>query len=314
VTAPGWSLRPWQTTDRSETSSLGSVHGPPSDASGRQSLTLIASQGAILGAGTIYESPVAPARWRLALQVHPAHRRQGIGAALLDALAAEAARRDGRALQVGLSYAATDSVDFFMRRGFRYLMRTRLGTIDPTRIPASIWLQISEAERWVQRLALQIRSLTEREDRVLRIPAVADLHAAIYRQSHHWSPLAPLDPETAAALYLGDDLIPAALFVAFDGDRPIGVSSLRRSESELEFDLGWTGVLTEFGPNAPELTLALLGRTSTFAREATRPTNIEVDAADLILWDLIGTLPVSYKPDWFNLDRPNNLPTTTRSS
>ncbi len=223
-----------------------------------------------MGAGTLFESPVAPARWRIALHVHPAHRRQGVGTALLDALATEAAERDDRALQVGLSAAAINSLDFFARRGFRYLMRTRLGSLDPSRIPESTWTRFSESRRRAQQLALRIQSLANLENPVVLMPTIADLHAKIYQQTHAWSPQAPLDSKTATALYLGEDLIPEALFIAFDGDRPVGVSSLRRGESAMEFDLGWTGVLPEVGPGTPDLTLALLGHTLSFARAANR--------------------------------------------
>ena len=39
------------------------------------------------------------------------------------------------------------------------------------------------------------------------------------------------------------------------------------------------------------------------ARAAKRTITVEVDAADQILWDLLGALPVSYRPDWLNLER-----------
>ena len=311
-------IRPWEERDREAVAALvaastgddpiarthAAVHGPTCAAPGHVSRTLVACVGdLVVSAGTVWESWFHPARWRISLQVEPRHRRQGIGSAMLDALAAEAARHDDRGLQVGLSAAATESQEFLVNRGFRDLMRTRLGRLDPTHIPDSSWLRITDSARWRSGSQIPIRSFATFESRDDHSAGIADLHARIYRQTHAWSPPAPPDPEQALSAFLGDDLIPEALFIAFDGDRPIGVSSLRHGESAMEFDLGWTGVLTEFGPHIPDLTLALLGHCLSFAREAERSISIEVDAADDILWDLIDTLPVSYQPDWFNFER-----------
>ncbi len=275
------------------------------------------SAGAIIGVGTVDEAAFAPARWRLSLQVHPDHRRRGVGSALLRHLAAIAAARDTRSLQIGLRAGAHASLEFLTHRGFRHLMRTRLGTIAPIPIPTRAPLPPIASES-LSGSARAVRPGRERAPslhwRIAPLPSlthipdiatqIATLHTSIYRQTHAWSPPAPIiTSKQAETAFLGPDLIPDALFVALADETPIGIASLRRGLTLGDIDLGWTGVLAGLATAAPALTATLLDRCLVYARARGWTVRIEVDEADHVLWRLINALPVANEPDWLNLER-----------
>ena len=94
----------WQGGDQSRALCLHQfdVHGPARDGDGTFGRTLVASSAdAIAGVATVREIWLHPTRWRIAVSVDPAHRRQGIGSRLLDGLVQISKRRDRRPLPMG---------------------------------------------------------------------------------------------------------------------------------------------------------------------------------------------------------------------
>ncbi len=105
-------------------------------------------------------------------------------------------------------------------------------------------------------------------------------------------------------LFLGDDLIPEALFVATFERQPVALASLRRADRSQAFELGWVGVSHRHQERAPELTLALVGRCIAYARDRDTVIDIEVDEEDRHLWRLVSELPLNAEPDWLTFTRP----------
>lgn len=320
MTEPAWLLRSWRHEDGPEVSSLldlvyatdptaraiHDVHGPPSsdpDASSRAQVATVAD--VLVGVGTIWESAFAPARWRLSLQVHPDYRRRGIGSTLLDTLS-RLLPDDGRPIQTGLSANAFAGISLCRHHGFRHLMRTRLGIIDPAHIPPETWLDFDAAWFRAAAAGYRVTALPDLMSRSGIITQLAALHEKMYRQSHAWSQPARLTPSQAEATFLGLDLIPDALFIAQRDRVPVGVSSLRHGSTPGDVDLGWTGVFVGHAAAAPHLTATLLHRCLSHARRHGWTVHVEVDAADQILWNLTHALPVTWQPDWLNLERTSD--------
>lgn len=283
-----------------------SVHGAARDESGLFGRTLVAEIGGdVAGVGTVRESRLHPARWRVVLHVHPAHRRRGVGAALFEGLIRELADREPRPLQ-----AATRADDgagrwFLDRRGFRLLMRTRRGTLNPRAIHRAQRRAFAAATARVT--AAGYRLVAGSDLRLAADPtrALAALHAEVYRLAHAWNPVAPLSKTEAVALFLDpDDLIPAALFVAVTGDAPVAVASLRRGRSPGGVDLGWVGAVGAHRGWGADLAAALVGRCLGYAADEGWAVRVEVDEADAHLWRLVGALPVVWEPDWLTFATP----------
>lgn len=237
--------------------------------------------------------------------VDPGFRRRGVGSALFGRLLAEVAPGVLRPWQSATRANDDAGRAFLARHGFRPLMRTRLGTLDPARVDEATWGTLDAATAAATEAGYRIVALPDLPANALPRPSVASLHAEIYRQSHGWNPSAVLSEDAAHRLFLGDDLIPASLFVALADDRPVGVASLRFGENHIDRELGWIGVANEHRGRAAPLTAALLGRCLTHARAEGRPIRVEVDEADRHLWRLVDGLPIPWEPDWLTFARPD---------
>lgn len=116
------SLWSWALSDRVKRAALPSYRYGPEDLADTAFLTARGADGAALGVATLHTLDRAPEadRGPEALMLHglfvdPDARRRGIGAALLAAAEAEAARRGARRLVVR---AQREAADFFRTRGY----------------------------------------------------------------------------------------------------------------------------------------------------------------------------------------------------
>ncbi|MGH2560066.1 MAG: GNAT family N-acetyltransferase [Thermomicrobiales bacterium] len=284
-----------------------SVHGPPNDDPERYCRSLVAvADGAVVGVGTVWEYWLHPARWRLALHVHPNFRCRGIGSALFERLVAAPSLSDPRPLQVATYADDHDGRGFLDARGFRPLMRTRLGTINRRTIRNDIEQEHDVADR-TSSVGYRLATLEDLLPALEIEGSVAALHAEAYRRGHSWNPPSPRLETNAGDLFFGDDLIQSAMFVAMGGSSPASpaaVGSLRSGVSPGEVDLGWVCVANQHWADAANLTAALVGRCITEADRHGWVVRIEVDEADEDLWRILHRLPVSWEPDWltFTLD------------
>jgi len=318
----GWRLRGWSASDHAavdrilteiwgdDPAALASfrVHGPASDESGAWSRTLVAESGGdVVGVGTAREYWLHPARWRLAVHVRPGARRRGIGGALFDRLVAGLPMADPRPLQAATRENDADGVRFLGRRGFRLLMRTRLGALDPNDVVAADRAAWLAAEDRIAAAGYRVAAMPDLGAGIEA--ALAALHAAIYRAGHGGNPPVPIDDDLARDLFLGDDLIPDALFAAVAGGLPAGIASLRRGDDAGGFDLGWIGAGPGHAEHAGDLCAALLGRCLDAARRRGWRLRVEVDEADAGVWRQLGGLPVAWEPDWVTWHRePGAVP------
>ena len=309
----GITIRPWAARDAAAVDALLSsergddptarllfaAHGAARDGSGAFRRTLVAEiDRQIVAAATVWEYWLHPARWRLAVHVRPEYRRRGIGGVLFRRLLAAVASRGPRPWQAATSADDGAGLGFLARHGFRSLMRTKLGELDPAALGRTAWGELEAAAAAVTEAGYRIVALPELPADLPLRPSLASLHAEVYRQTHRWNPPAELSEEDAEHLFLGDDLIPGSLFVALAGDRPVGVASLRLGPSPGDRELGWIGVDGGHRDRAAPLTAGLLGRCLAQARAHRRRVRLEIDEANRHLWRLVEGLAVPWEPDW----------------
>jgi GNAT superfamily N-acetyltransferase len=316
----GLAIRPWAAWDAPAVDALlaniwghdppslraFSKHGSPRDETDAFRRTLVAtSDGRLVGVATAWENPLHPARWRLVAHVDPGLRRRSVGSALFGRLLAEVAPCGPRPWQSATGADDDAGRAFLAHHGFRPLMRTRLGEVNPAALGESVWAALDAANAAATAAGYHIVALPDLAAGASLRPSLASLHAEIYRQTHNWNPPAALSADDARRLFLGDDLIPESLFVALADDRPVGVASLRRGESPEDRELGWIGIGQGHHHRANTLIAALLGRCLTHAQTSSGPVRVEVDEADWHLWRMLDGLPVRWEPDWLTFARPD---------
>lgn len=106
----------------------------------RLRFTLVAADGSVAGTGGINAgmSPLPDGAQHLQIRVNRPHRRRGIGSAMLEALEAEARRRNVPRLLSGTSAAKPFALAWATKRGFREIGRrimsyVELASYDPAR-------------------------------------------------------------------------------------------------------------------------------------------------------------------------------------
>jgi len=283
---------------------------PDVDASSSFRRSLMAcSEGIVVAYGSIFSRSLHPVRLRLDVFVSPHSRNHGIGRTLVHQLVAKIPKTDVRDLQANYWQSDRSSAGFWDRLGFEHLMRTRIGTFDPS----------SLAEEPIQRLPEGVSIGTGAElisDRSIW-DGIALLHETVYRRNHWWNPPAPIDLHQARDLFLQPaDLIPDALFVALEVAGPeatphvaaSAVASLRTSSGAGRCELGWIGARDPDLKATKPLTDVLLHECFAYARAHNWLIDIEADDADPVLSQLADGWPLQESKTWMTVSRPRCFP------
>jgi len=223
--------------------------------------------GGILGWGQIAHTPwqLHPHKYRLSLEVHPEHRRRGVGGLLLEQLLEELRVRTALLVRAVATEGDAKSIDFLTRRGFREVWREldsrlELARFDPTPFA-------SAAER-VERQGVTITTLAAEmaRDRAV-LTELYELYVTCNRDTEQLDPLTdPPFEEFVANEVNGPRAIVEAWFLARADHRLIALSTLERLRGSSDvLESGFTGVHPAYRGRgiAPALKL----RTIAFARE-----------------------------------------------
>ena len=211
----------------------------------RLRVVAVDEEDAPLGYGELRHEPgrFDPRRYFVRLGVDPESRQRGIGAAVWDRLASELATRQAEVacLWVG---DATACQAFITKRGFVEVTRTYA----QVRAVASAPLPTRALEERVTGTGIKVTTLAALRDALGddALDAAWDVHSAC-RLDH--AGLGRATPQPFVE-WLTDNVtdaaaVPEAYFVALDGARYVGVSSVRR-EGEDTLRVGITGVLPAY--------------------------------------------------------------------
>ncbi|HYF64292.1 MAG TPA: hypothetical protein VD886_15830 [Herpetosiphonaceae bacterium] len=250
------------------------IHKDWGPATGLLRTTLVAAHGGtVIGAGTLFESTLHPAHLLAGINVAGGWQRRGAGSQVY----AELRRLSpARPWMARLSLRDQAGVRFAGQRGFRRLANTLSGTLSPDR---------PETRRWIEALppppdGCAIRGI----DGAAGDPApleLARLHAALYAQSHQWSPPAPKSDGQALRQFCGEAVLAGSQLAAYARGQLVGAANLiahPHKPASADAYLVNVGVLDGAGPLAGQLCGALIRRSLEWA--AARGLRVEVEADD----------------------------------
>jgi GNAT superfamily N-acetyltransferase len=195
----------------------------------RLRVVAVDEEDAPLGYGEIHHEPSRydPRRYFLRLGVDSAWRRRGVGAALWERLAIELAARSAEV--VGLWVGdATAGQAFITRRGFVEVTRAYAQVLAVASAP----LPTRALDERVASTGVRVTTLAALRDALgdAALEPTWDLHSACELDRGGLGRATPQPlPEWVADHVTGEAALPDAYFVALDGARYVGVSSVRRA-------------------------------------------------------------------------------------
>jgi GNAT superfamily N-acetyltransferase len=185
----------------------------------RQTLVAIAD-GAVCGAGTIFQSSYHPAYPYVVINLSLAAQRQGIGTALLAELRQFA---PGRRLTARALLGDTAGMNFLCKHGFAVVVHNSTGLLDPNQPAVRHWMEQLPA-------AVDGFAINAWEPRSGVTPLdLARCHEAVYAQFHAWNPPAALSDEAVRTRFFGEDVLDRTTLCVTQGDALCGAASLIRN-------------------------------------------------------------------------------------
>jgi mycothiol synthase len=179
----------------------------------------------VIASGNLFLVPYQedPTRPWISVDVHPTHRRQGVGSHLYDAFLAEAGRRGAIGLRCTVAENQGAGQSFLANRGFEERRRSWRSSLDvATASTAALGpLVTSVTARGIELTTLS-REGADDPDVLRRVYA---LDAETGKDVPHVGPYTPPSFEDYKRYFLGGEgVLTDAWFLAKDGDRYVGIS------------------------------------------------------------------------------------------
>ncbi|MGH2452787.1 MAG: GNAT family N-acetyltransferase [bacterium] len=261
--------------------------------------------GGVVGAGRMNHLPweFHPDRYGMTFTVHPAHRRRGIGDAMLDHVLTTLRGRRAATVQTWVQKETmTETLAFLAHRGFREIQR---GWESRLEVAAFEFDRFTGAEERAVAQGIIMTTLAaerardpEAPRRVHEmmqtiggdVPGVREFTPISYE---HWL---AFDVETPKAL-------PDAFFLAREGDRYVGVSLMqRRLEQPDVLSQELTGVLREY--RGKGIAMALKLQTVKYARaHGYREIRTANDTRNRPMLRINEAMGFAKQPAWIALER-----------
>jgi GNAT superfamily N-acetyltransferase len=232
---------------------------------------LVAEADGMQVGGALYENVswmYHPQKFFVGVYVHPEYQRRGVGRALYGQLMAELAPAGPISLRNTLREDYADSVAFAQRRGFVEEMRAWESRLD---VAAFDPARFAGAEERVLTQGLTITTARELIDAGDDFwPKLYELDMLASRDVPMPEPFTP-PPYEAWLKMLKDNpaLIEEGYFIARDGDRYVGLSSLWRRQAMADLDTGFTATHPDYRGRG--IALALKLRAVDYARRTGAP-------------------------------------------
>jgi GNAT superfamily N-acetyltransferase len=240
-----------------------------------------------------------PQKFQVGVWVHPAYRRRGIGGELYERLRAELAPHAPVALRHTVREDYVEGRRFAERRGFEEELRSWESRLD---VAAFDPAPFAGAEEKALAHGITITTVAElmKTDPELW-PKLYALDTAATIDVPLPEPLTP--PAYEAWLKHFQDnpgLLAEGFFVALDGKRYVGLSSLWRREASPDLETGFTGTLREYRRKG--IALALKLRAIDYARRSGAPVirteNLSVNRPMLSINEALGFVK---QPAWITM-------------
>lgn len=223
--------------------------------------------------GALYENVswmYHPQKFFVGVYVHPEQQRRGVGRALYQHLLAELQPHEPLALRNTLREDHSAAVGFFERRGFVEEMRAWESLLDVNAFDPA---PFAGAEERALRGGITISTVGEllaAGDAVW--PKLYELDMVASRDVPMPEPFTPPSYEAWLRHLEGNpNLLPDAYFIALDGERYVGLSSLwRREATDSLLDTGFTATHPDYRRRG--IALALKLRAIDYARRHAVPT------------------------------------------
>jgi mycothiol synthase len=213
----------------------------------------------LVGRGGLFRVPFMddPYRQWIECDVHPEHRREGIGNHVFEVLLAEARRRELKGLRVTVHASSVDGLAFAARHGFTERRRSWRSVLEVTSADTS---RLPALSRTLSAAGIELTTLSrERQDDAGVVPRVHQLMNESGRDVPTLGPHTPIGFEEFERFFVNNpDALPDAWFLAKEGDRYVGTSFASRQSARPKFlRQHFTGTLPEFRRRQIALTLKL---------------------------------------------------------
>jgi hypothetical protein len=240
-------------------------------------------QGQVCGLACAHERTIHPYTLTLDLSVPPSRWSDGSADALFAELAATLPDQLWRT-QLLEPHAAGG---FLQHHGFFEVRRTWTPTLDVADLPHA---QLADAHAQALRLGFDLDPLGRGVDDDVLMDALVEAHLEHYTATHSVNPAAPRPLSSWRGLFLGDDLDPAAAFLA-RRDGAIAAFTSLRADGAGAWEVAWFGTLAPYRAYAHTLNLALKHHEEGFARRrGIARLGFEVDSTDPEAVAVLGTL------------------------
>ncbi len=237
-----------------------------------------------------------PQKFVLMLMVHPDYRRRGIGGNLFERLKQATAIYDPLAYRTFGNEEHTHTLSFLSKRGFVEELRLSESRLE---VATCNLAPFKNAAEMVAAQGIEIKTYVELANYPNRDHILHELVMALFQDVPGPEPFTPVEFEQWKTRLSDPGFLPDAVWVAFDGDKPIGWTELSQSMAGNFLETGLTGVVREYRRRG--IASALKYYAVAFARDSGTPyirtQNIVSNAPMLAINDRMG---FQKQPAWIN--------------